>query len=448
MNDAKQVAKGVNGISLGVHKVFEATEEGSYLQKRFAHWNLSAPPGYKPHVHDLPPVYPEESLARLQPSAQVREKELQGFRECAAAVMDYYFPLIGNESVVKDTHTFTKEPYLLHPAGTAVVIRRTSKAILFFIDPSVHVECDGSVVSSITTLPQQRMKLWLAATGDVEQAKIATKILSTFALLLPEPGGAIAKCGLGLVDMILGTAGSSGPSWDEIKEMMREVVREELVTNNLEFVQADYESVMKWSHIQYLPNREGKSKDELWNMMRPQIDTVGKDINLLLQTNHRIPGFGLLLLGVDMYLGLLQEQISLGYDAKLREAGEEWATSMLKVWEEVQEHRHEQITVTQHSYGVAEPSHTAITCYYWQWTDNKTGESKGSRSGPWQAGGKHDHSESDCRADAEARYQSIVFPEMVKTFGDPVATAKAWRNVRVPELRTETAFALAGAGLP
>ena len=81
-----------------------------------------------------------------------------------------------------------------------------------------------------------------------------------------------------------------------------------------------------------------------------------------------------------------------------------------------------------------------MTCYYWQWADKKTGETMGPRSGPWQAGGKHDNSETQCRGSAECHYENVVFPGMIKTFGDPAKTADAWRTVKVPQ--TEEVHAL------
>jgi hypothetical protein len=43
----------VNGIFLGVHKVIDAKSTDDYLAKRFTHWNITGPPGYQPHLHDL-----------------------------------------------------------------------------------------------------------------------------------------------------------------------------------------------------------------------------------------------------------------------------------------------------------------------------------------------------------------------------------------------------------
>ncbi len=135
---------------------------------------------------------------------------------------------------------------------------------------------------------------------------------------------------------------------------------------------------------------------------------------------------------MDLYLALLQEQMWLDYAVDIRQAGEQWATSMLDVWKEVQKDRHDQISVTKYSYGVV-VARDVMTCYFWQWADKKTGETRGTRSGPWQAGGKHDNSETDCRGNAEYHYQQIVFPRMIRTFGDPDKTAEAWRMVRVPQ---------------
>lgn len=425
-----EIGHGVNGISLGVHEVFVPADRKDYLNQRFAQWKVGGPPGLEPHLRDLPPVHQGSALL-LSPKAKVTEADVTDFRDCARAALDRYFPPIGQEKVVEDTLTFTKEAYNTYPPGTAVAIRRTNKATLFFLDPSVHVEADGTLVTNIRTAASWSPPLLFAA-SPIDEAKIVTKIFGQFASLLPGPAGTIAKAGVELVNMILGMAGSNGPSWTEITAMMREMVREELITNDLEYIQADYESIKNWAQIQYLPNKASKSKKDLWHMLRPQIDVVSRDINLLLQPNHRIPGFALLLLGVDTYLGLLQEEILLGYDADIRNAGDHCASSMLKVWEEVQKDRHEQIRVNKYSYGVYVPPGDVITCEYWSWTDQKTKESRGDRHGPWQAGGKPDRSETGCRADAEGRYRNIVLPNMVRTFGDPETTATAWRTVRHP----------------
>ncbi|MDY0310901.1 MAG: hypothetical protein RBR20_02145 [Desulfobacterales bacterium] len=345
--------------------------------------------------------------------------------------MDYYFPPIGNESVVKDILAFTSKEYRLYPPGTAVVIRRTNKAVVFYVDPNVNVEAEGTIVTGIHPTKYQPEPLLFAA-SPVEQAKIMTKIFGQFAALLPGPPGQALKIGAELLNMILGMAGSNGPSWNEITAMMRQVVREELVINDIEYIQADYELVKKWIEIQYLPNRDSQSKEQLSNLLQDRIDLVSRDINLLLQSNHRIPGFGLLLLGVGMYLCLLQEQIYIGYKADIQKAADQWANDMLEVWQEIQKDRHNQIKVKKHSYGVYVPPGDVITCYYWSWIDKKTNDKRGGKDGPWQAGGKKDHSESNCRADAEAHYQNTVLPLMIEMFGDPEATAKAWRSVAVP----------------
>lgn len=424
-------AHGVNGISLGIHEVFDRTQEAAYLRARHERWNIGGPPGFEPRLRALPPIH-DRQLLHLATHAKVAMHDVDELQQCAHAVMDHYFPPVGDEAVLEDTFTFTAAPFEHFPAGTAVVVRRTNKAVLFYLNPNVHVDADGHAVRSIRTTGAWAPPMRFAA-SPVDEAKIVMKIYGSFASLLPGPVGTIAKAGIELVNMILGMAGPSGPSWTEIQSMMREVVRDELITNDLEFVQAHLEKVKKWAEIQYLPNRSHKSKEQLWQMLLPQIDLVTNDINLLLQSNHRIPGFGLLLLGVDTYMGLLQEQVMLGYDANIRKAGDQWATSMLTVWAEVQKHRHDQIVFEKPSYAVFLPPDDVMTAEYWRWIDRKTGEVRGDRNGPWQAGGKPDRSEEGCRHDAEARYEGIILPRMIRTFGDPEATAKAWRTVRVPD---------------
>jgi NRPS condensation-like uncharacterized protein len=105
----------VNGIFLGVHKVFDTKSTDDYLAKRFTHWNIPAPPGYKPRVRELAPIYTKEELAELRPKAQVTDRQIDGVRKCATGIMDHYFPLLQGETVVEDLYTFTKEAYASHP---------------------------------------------------------------------------------------------------------------------------------------------------------------------------------------------------------------------------------------------------------------------------------------------------------------------------------------------
>lgn len=430
-NDTQQNTRGLNNLCIGVHKVFSSAEQEDYLKKRFDLWNISSPEEFRPATRDLPPVYKEENLS-LDQNAKISSRVVDAFRVCAKGVMDYYFPLIGNEVVAEDILAFTSEPYHAFPTGTAVVIRRTNKAEFFYIDPSVHVDSNGTSVVNIQAISYQQKPI-LYKDGSGSNGNIVTTILGDLTELLPGPFGPLVKIGVELIDFALGEAGDSGPSWTDIKNLMRQVIREELITNDLEYIQGDYEEVKRWIDVTYSPNKKRLPKAELWNMLRPYIDLVLHDISLLIQHNHRLPGFGLLLLGVGIYLGLLQEQISLGYQADIRKAAGQWATDMLAVWEEVKTDRHAQIVVTKYSYSVYVPTGDVITCYYWNWLDKKTNESRGDRSGPWQAGGKDDHSEADCRNDAERHFQAEVLPLMSSSFANPDATAEAWKKVCIPE---------------
>ena len=153
--------------------------------------------------------------------------------------MDHYFPLTESESVVQDILAFTDRTYHSHPPGTGVVIRRTNKAVFFYIDPNVRVEADGTTVTNIQATRYISKSIHVAITST-DPALLLTKIFGLFVDLLPGPVGTAAKIGVALLSMILEEAGSSGPSWSEIQGMMREVVRDELVTNDLEYIQAHY----------------------------------------------------------------------------------------------------------------------------------------------------------------------------------------------------------------
>lgn len=420
---------GMNNLLLGVAEVFNKKEKAAYLKSRFGKWNIKSPVGYSPHLHELPVMCSPENLPVLGGVRASLKRELEKRMQCLKSNLDFYFPLLKGEDVKEDYYSFLTEPFASYPPGTVVAKRTTNKAVMFAVVADWRFDLEVRKLTRV--YPGGAVKSGMGRQKMLrggEEIKLITSILGIFAGTLSGGAGIAAKIGVNLLSYVLGMAGSSGPSWGQMKDMMKEVVREELITNDLEHIQAAYESVKRWSDITYLPSKDaGKRKKELWNMLSPQINLVHQQISLLLQQNHRIPGFGLLLIGVSMYLALLQEQILLSYPAKIQEAGKQWADNMLKVWEEVQKDRHKQIQVKRSSYGVPEPSHTVITCFYWAWEDKKTGQFKGSRNGPWQEAKKNSH-EADCKKDAEKHYQDVLH-DMVKTFADPVTTAEKWRNV-------------------
>lgn len=94
--DFRDKTQGINGIFLGVHEVFNASEQDDYLRERYAMWNVVGPAGYKAHLHDLPPVHQESGLRRGT-ETRLTDEVVEAFRTCAGKVMDYYFPPIGND---------------------------------------------------------------------------------------------------------------------------------------------------------------------------------------------------------------------------------------------------------------------------------------------------------------------------------------------------------------
>ena len=423
------IGGGMNNLLLGIADVFNKKEKALYLKSRFEKWNIQGPSGYSPHLHKLPIMCSPENLPIVGEGKASLKRELEKRKQCLQSNLDFYFPLLKGEKVKEDYYSFLTAPFASYPPGTVVAKRTTNKAVMFAVVADWRFDLEVRKLTNVfpRVAPKSEI-LSQKMLGAGEEIKLLTSILGIFAGTLSGGAGVAAKIGVNLLSYVLGMAGSSGPSWSQMKDMMKQVVREELITNDLEHVQAAYESVKRWSDITYLPNKSaGKTKKELWNMLSPQINLVHQQISLLLQQNHRIPGFALLLLGVSMYLALLQEQISLSYPAKIQDAGMQWADDMVKVWKEVQNDRYKQIKVKRYSYSVPEPSHTVITCFFWSWEDKKSNQSKGSRNGPWQEAKKNSH-EADCRKDAEKHYQDVLL-DMVNTFADPVVTAAKWRNV-------------------
>jgi|GEM_PF-1895716 len=415
----KRKGNPMHGLLLGVSAVFDNNEEKTYLTFRQSIWNLPSPT--EPRLQELPLICKPEKLPTIEDPE--RRQELNERKRCISSALDYYFPLFEGEEVREEVHSYLIEQFGPCPPGTAAVVRTTNMAVMYAVVSGWQVD--------LAALRLKQVPVPLALESPVPsslkggEAQLLADILISWADLLTGPAGALVKTGIALLSYALGKAGEQGPSWEDMKKMIREVVREELITNDLEHVHAAYQSLQHWSDIEYLPRKRTRrvTHEELWRMLEPKAHEIDKKLSLLIEPNHRLPGFALLLFGVSMYLSILQEQRALGYANDITKAAERWASEMLKVWEEVKADRHRRITVKRYAYE-RWTGWSYTTYYYWAWKDEKTGVTK-----PFPDEEKDNTHEDECRRDADRYFKEEVLPLTSKQFGNPEAMAEKWRDV-------------------
>ncbi|WP_108867804.1 hypothetical protein [Aquimarina aquimarini] len=420
---------GVNNYVLGVSSVFDTSQVQNYLKFRFGQWDLKAPFDFSPKLSELPPVVSTEELPEIETLGEELQKEIRYRKSCIESNIDFYFPLQEKEKVEKDILTIIKEEAKGCPAGTVIWIRKTNLAEYFALAGDWQFDVTKPKLTSRvvknTSLETPKLKRPVVLRDDI---KAVTTVLDVFAEMIPGP----ANYGIKLLSFALGQAGSSsGPSWDEIYGMVRTIVREELIAEGLRTIQANFSALTDWSNDHYLPQKNKKrvKNAKLQELLEPQMKPMLDDLNKLITTEYRISGFVLLLQGVNMYLTMLQEKISIDAPADVRGAANTWSARMLEVWGEVKEERKNKIVVKRFSYAVP-VGHDAVTQYYYAYIDEHTGEKFGSRNGPWQESKGGEAKDGATKA-AEKHWEEVL-ATMKKDLADPDNTARKWKNILVP----------------
>src|SRR5512146_1870526 len=341
----------VNNLKLGVAEVFDPSEKTAYLEFRFSKYLADSPSREALVLSELPRVFPAEQLP-VWDKATLKQNQVEDHKACLRKAIDYYFPLYPGEKVREDTFSLLSESLGAAEAGSPVLLRTTNKARMFAIARDWKISLPERMLAYAPSVEASPSVLLQAKGPDV--AGVVTKVIACFADGFK---GDYIKLGIDLITLAFGFASGSGPSWSDQLEMIRQVVREELISNDLEKINADFSSLNDWNETTYRPMKQSTPQDIplLQTMIADQLSPRGpvlSNLNLLLQEEHRISGFPLLMIGVPLYLALLQEAINLGMPENIHKAGGEWADRMLKSWDNLKKYRKNNITVQKFQYGV------------------------------------------------------------------------------------------------
>ncbi len=388
----------IHNLLLAIAEVFDPNEADSYLEFRYRICQPDPENAEALQPVGLPRTCPPSDLpAAGTPAAAALQSAAGSF-----------FPLFAGEEVRDDVFACLAEPFHSAAAGSPVLIRKTNKAVLLAIARSEGPAL--ALQAPILTAAAPRVY--------ADAAQVITKILSCFAAALPGPEGKIAKVGIELLSMALGLAGDRGPSCDQMLAMIRVVVREELVTNDLEWISARFAAIKGWINDTYLPAKRASQPDmaRLRNHIDEQARPLLTDLNALLMKNHRNAGFPLLMIGVPIYLSLLQESLSLGVPQDLHTAGVTWAKNVLSAWADLKQYRLDNIVVKESHYASGCPPFMLIH-YDYRWTDKV----ESCAAGPFK-------NEKACRRSASSHYDDVI-NRLKIDFADPDATAAGWQKL-------------------
>lgn len=423
---------GINNYILGIPTVFDKSKIQEHLDFRFGQWNVIAPFKFSPELSILPPVIPE-ALPQISTLEKGVQKELQLRKNCIENNMNFYFPLLEKEKIEEDTLTITSKATANYPKETIIWIRKTNLAVYFAIAADWQFDIIQSKLTtkSIENLNDLHPVLYRSAKSD-EGIETVRKVLDLFASAFPGP----EKYGIKLLSLALGLANSdSGPSWDEIYAMIRTIVREEIIKDSLTKIHSEFTALAEWSNDHYLPlkNKKRTKNKKLLDLLEPKMNPMLKNLSLLTEPQYRIPGFVLLLQGINMYLTLIQEKLSIGGSTRnIRSIANDWANEMLRIWAEVKEHRASEIVVEKKSHSKPLADKSIVTIEYYIILDKHTGHKTGDRNGPWTVNGKNSKAKDNANEEL-IKHRRNVLATLTRNLADPDKTASKWRNIWIPE---------------
>ncbi len=427
-----KTTNGIHNYVLGISNVFDISQKQDYLKFRVKQWNVQTP-NYTGTLSPLPLTIENDSLPEISNLEDDIRKDINLRKKCIQNNMNFYFPLYENETIKRDTLTLISNKEKGYPSGTVILTRETNYAQYFAIakDWQFDLEQQKLINNSIDKTPSLQVPILglKNSNSSIDDIRI---ILDTFSDALPSP----AKYGMKLLSFVLGKASTdNGPSWDDIKIMVRTIIKEELVNDKIKTVHSNFSALTKWVNDHYLPekNKSRTKKSKLLGLLDPKIEPFLRNLEQLLEEDYRIPGFVLLLQGINMYLTITQEKISLGGATRdITKIAEDWSQDMLKVWGEVKRDREAKIEVEKHSYSMPAPGGTVVTTVYYIIHDTLTGNKIGDRNGPWTGDGKS----SNAKEEAEKRlitYRNEVINELSTNLGNLDKTAQNWRKIWVPK---------------
>lgn len=249
-----------------------------------------------------------------------QEVEVRVRRRCALQGLREEAPLIDGEVIVDDQFSVLAEDWDELPAGTAMLRRRTNRAVIYYVFPDWRFDSDGGLVW--TDPPQALLdpKL-LEAPAPREMPKMAgLAALGVMDLVLPIAkalGGAIAgKAGTFILEAIFPP---TPPSYfDEVYKQVARVVGVELKQHDIDLISTRLNALLDWQRRVYNPKNpraitDRREREKLFDQIEAEIRKLDDAIAILRHPKWSRPGFTVFSLAGGVYLALCQEAALMDY---------------------------------------------------------------------------------------------------------------------------------------
>ncbi len=341
---------------------------------------------------------------------------------CARRTVDTVLPLDDGETVEDDVVSYLAADWGVLPAGTPVVRRTTSRAVVDCLFDDVAITPEGpDVVRAV------RSPVPLTA-GDDGVGGHVVRGIEGIALDLAE--ALLEKLGSYAIETIMG---SNVPDYfGEVYQEIRTIVAEELDVHMIRELTDEFVGKQEWNNRHYLPLKEsGASAATLDAQMADKADEFYGYLAKLKDAKVAHVALGEFLIGASMHLAFLQELVSLGvvpsWGVELSKNAIADAEHVEKTWPTVAADRAALITAEADKSCVPVNGYSKCS-FFWSTYDNAT-TSWGRKH--WYVVGDKD-SEKAAKTAAEAdrdAWRVDAVAALSTRLGEPLQTAAAWRGL-------------------
>ncbi|MFZ2172666.1 MAG: hypothetical protein WAW17_01260, partial [Rhodococcus sp. (in: high G+C Gram-positive bacteria)] len=365
----------------------------------------------------------------------VQEAALRDRITCGTGMADRVLALDDGEVVDEDHISYLTEPWGQIPAGTPVLRRTTSLAVLFCFFDDVTIAPENpdivrpvvSVVSSAGTTAGGAEDAEIAAEGHLAVLPLGFGIEE---IALEIAKALLEKLASFAIESVMGT--SVPDYFGEVYREIRSIVSEEIDAHMIRELTDEFAGAQDWNNRHYLPLKEGgASADELVKEMSAKETEFYFALAKLKDAKVAQVALGEFLIGASMHLAFIQELVNVSgapnWKIELSKNAVADADHAEATWRAVVQARSDRIKVQPDGDCVPVNGYSKCT-YYWTSYDDVT--DTWGRKFVYTAMDKDQEKAAKTKAEKDAEHRRAAAVEDLRVkLGKPEETIAAWRNL-------------------
>lgn len=304
---------------------------------------------------------------------------------CALKNLVHTSPLIEGEHIVEDFFSYLVEPLEEFEVGTAVLLRKTNMAEIYYVFEGVTISVQGIEYAEVEQVPEAAIILQAAGSIDDKIKEIISGLLSKAA------GAAGETLGVFIMNIILKQLFGHEDN-KELIERIQGVVKEELQSNEIDKINATIKGTVQYMTNEYRLRKESSDltnieerKELLQSLSMYSHDFYSGVIGLL--ENYGEKGLVSYQLAIAIHLLITQEQALVDWKSMGNPSASSFASTVKANARAYKEHiRTVYDTMVTRRMGEINAKHDpdyacgrikcSVTRDAWSWGDSRTHEGK------------------------------------------------------------------------